>query len=329
MKLKNLSFDDPRWDKFCWESDDCWFYHTTDNMKYSLEYCRKDTELLAFYIEDGNENILSICPLMRYKNKLSFCGSESPNPALQNSLSAQLSKKLLRQMFSKIDEIAMNSELDECIMCLDPLAKNHLTQFTYNYLMKYGYENVSLNTQIIDLDKDERTLWGEIKKSHRNEIKKGNTKFKIVMYEPFKNNLKHYEVFKNLHFLAAGRKTRPDETWDLQYKWMLQGNTVLSIAYLEDQPVGGILASLYKNNGVYAISANHPDYGEFPITHSIQWEMIKWLKQNRYRYYVLGIQYFSEQPYSHPTHKDIDISLFKRHFGGFTVTFHRGIKKYT
>lgn len=49
-------------------------------------------------------------------------------------------------------------------MNLSTLAKNHLSPFSYNYLMRYGYENISLNTQILVLDKDERTLWGEIKK---------------------------------------------------------------------------------------------------------------------------------------------------------------------
>ena len=56
--------------------------------------------------------------------------------------------------------------------------------------------------------------------------------------------------------------------------------------------------------------------------------MIKWLRQNRYKYYELGYQYFSDQPYDHPSQKEINISSFKRHFGGYTITRHRGIKRY-
>ena len=122
--------------------------------------------------------------------------------------------------------------------------------------------------------------------------------------------------------------TRSEKTWDLQDKWIKKGNGIIIIAFLEDRPVGGIYTLLYKNGAYYGISANHPDYKYLPISHSIQWEMIKWLRYNRYKYYELGYQYFSPQPYSNPTQKEIEISLFKRHFGGYTLIHYRGIKRY-
>ena len=328
MKIKDFSFDNSRWDKFCFESDDCWFYHTSDWMAYTLEYSNEDSELLAFYIEDGNGDILAICPLIREKNKLSFGGSFGPNPALRNKVSRKITKSLLSQIFSKIDSKATEYDLDESNMNLLTLAKNNLSPFSYNYLMRYGYENVSLNTQILVLDKDERTLWGEIKKSHRNEINRGEKQFEFVIDLPYTTDDTLFKEFKKLHFLAAGRMTRSEKTWIMQHQWKVNGNAVMTLAYLDDMPVGGIITILYKDGAYYGISANHPDYENLPISHSIQWQIIKWLKQNRYKYYELGTQYFSDQPYNHPSQKDINISLFKRHFGGCTITNHRGIKRY-
>ena len=37
--------------------------------------------------------------------------------------------------------------------------------------MRYGFYNVSLNTQILDLSKTENDLWYDMRKSHRNGIK--------------------------------------------------------------------------------------------------------------------------------------------------------------
>lgn len=329
MKIKNFTLDNPRWDKFCLESDDCWFYHTSHFIKYTLEYGGKGSENLSFYIEDGNHEIIAIIPLIRHKKQFIFSGTYAPAPALRNGLSNKLSKKLLSQIFSEIDRLAEINEIENCLISLTPLAKNNSKKFNYNYLMKYGFENISLNTQIIDLNKDEKILWGDIKKSHRYEIKNGESKFKFSIALPNSKNDKLFYEFKNLHFLSAGRMTRSELTWELQKSWIENGNGILINAYLDDVPVGGIYTILYKNGGYYGFSANHPDYDQkFSISHSIQWEIIKWLKFNRFRYYDLGIQFFSEQPYSHPTPKEIDISLFKRHFGGYTTSFYIGIKRF-
>ncbi len=328
MKIKKFLFDNSRWDRFCLESNDCWFYHTSDWIRYTLEYGGEESKLISFFIEDGNNDIIAICPLIRFKNKFVFSGSNGPNPALRNGISADLSKKLLNQIFSEIDSLASQEGIDECLMSLTSLAKNHLGLFTYNYLMKYNFENISLNTQIIDLDKDERTLWRDIKKSNRFEIKKGNNLFKFSIVKPLSYKSREFEEFKKLHFLAAGRLTRSEKSWEIQYDWITKGNGIVILAYLDEKPIGGIYTILYKDGGYYGISANHPDYEQYSISHAIQWKMIKWLKGNRYKYYELGIQQFSAQNYDHPTEKDIQISLFKRHFGGKTITFHRGIKKF-
>lgn len=329
MGIKRLTLNDPKWDEFCLESDDCWFYHTSEWIEYTLEYGGKDSELLSFFIEDGNKDILAICPLIRNKNKLIFSGNNGPNPALRNELSTKISKELIKKIFVEIDSIADKYEINECLMSLTPLTKNNLSNYTFNYLMRYGFENVSLNTQIIDLERDEKTLWGDIKKSHRNEIKKGEELFKFTIVSQHCNDLALFKEFKNLHKLAAGRQTRSDLSWDLQYEWITKGYGLLVIANLDDVPIGGAYSLLYKNAAYYGISANHPDYDEkLPISHSILWEMIKWLKQNRYDFFETGIQYYSNQPYDTPSEKDLQISLFKRHFGGFTITFHRGKKEY-
>ncbi len=329
MKIKEFKLDNPQWDEFCLDSDDCWFWHTSLWMEYTKEYGGEDSEIISFYLVDGTGNIIAICPLIRHNKIFSYVGAFTPNPALKNGLSMKISKRLLNTIFLEIDKRAKEYNIQEVSMNLTSLAKNHLKKFSYNYLMRYNFDNVSLNTQIIDFKKDIRTLWGEIKKSHRNEIKRGKKIFSFDYVLPHETKSKEYGELKNLHFLSAGRKTRSDESWEIGFKIKLNKNAIIILAKLNDIIVGGIYTFLYKNCAYYGISANHPNYDtRYSISHSIMWEMIKWLKHNRYDYFELGQQYFSNQPYSHPTQKEIDISLFKRHFGGFIVTHHKGLKKY-
>lgn len=72
--------------------------------------------------------------------------------------------------------------------------------------------------------------------------------------------------------------TRSEKTWILQHQWKVKGNAVIILAYLDEMPVGGICTILYKDDAYYGISANHPDYENLPISHSIQWQIIKWLR---------------------------------------------------
>ena len=326
MIIRKFNFDNNKWDKFCYKSDDCWFYHTSEFIEYVIEYSGKNTENFSFYIEDKNTDLLAICPLIRNDNKFIFPGHTGPAPALRNALSEKIKKSILRQIFNYIEQLAKEYNIEECIMGLSPLAKNNSSPFNYNFLMKYGFENISLNTQILLLDKNKDLIWNEIKKSHRNEIKSGKKLFKFIKDEPYSKDTKYFFEFKKLHFLAAGRMTRSEKTWDLQRQWKEKGNAIIILAYMDDKPVGGIFTMLYKDCAYYGVSANHPDYEKYSISHSIQWEIIKWLQKNRFKCYELGLQLFSDQPYSHPSQKEIDISLFKRHFGGYTVSYYMGKK---
>ena len=68
--------------------------------------------MLSFYIEDGNKEILAICPLIRNQNKLIFSGHFGPNPALRNGLSTSLHKKLMSHILSEIDLIDQEKKIE-------------------------------------------------------------------------------------------------------------------------------------------------------------------------------------------------------------------------
>src|ERR1043166_8287973 len=68
-----------RWDAFCAESPEAYFWHTRAWSDYSLAY-RPGSVDLSFAIEDQNGKLVAICPLLKEDEQFT-CGGE-PGPAL-------------------------------------------------------------------------------------------------------------------------------------------------------------------------------------------------------------------------------------------------------
>ena len=60
----------------------------------------------------------------------------------------------------------------------------------------------------------------------------------------------------------------------------------------------------------------------------MQWHAICTLKERNIKYYDLGIQVYGEQYGSMPSEKEINISRFKRGFGGYPIPIYSGMKYY-
>src|ERR1043166_1583797 len=67
-----------RWDAFCAESPEAYFWHTRAWSDYSLAY-RPGSVDLSFAIEDQNGKLVAICPLLKEDEQFT-CGGE-PGPA--------------------------------------------------------------------------------------------------------------------------------------------------------------------------------------------------------------------------------------------------------
>ena len=58
----------------------------------------------------------------------------------------------------------------------------------------------------------------------------------------------------------------------------------------------------------------------------LQYKVMMWLKEHGVLYYDIGEQVFGDSLYDFPSEKILNISSFKRGFGGYTVPMFRGVK---
>jgi len=319
-----IATPDARWNDFVQSSPDGWWWHRSEWLGYSLAYTGGDS--WSFMVTE-NKQVLAICPLIRKNNELDMFWS----PLFSNDLNPRKLERVIDFLFKYVDQIMREQKFRRVSMMIYPLSFP-----SYNYLMKQGYHDISLNTQVIDLHQPLSDIHSAMRKGHDYDIDRGLKELQVRIFDkhgletqylpPFDTLRWIFGHYCNLHERDAGRITRPQITFDMQREWIIQGNAILLSAEYGDRFNGFSYIFLYKDKAYYGSACSDPDYHGLPIGHVLTWKTIEWLKEHGYRYYELGIQYYGPQLYSHPTDKEISISKFKRGFGGFTVPLFRGEK---
>lgn len=319
-----------KWDDLCEKSDDAWFWHTSAWLQYSLAY-RPDLSSTdkSFMIFDQDNQPLGICPLFLERAQFegqeiyefAFGGWPLPPPAFINGLSTKRKEELSKATYQHIDMLAAEHGVSRSLIRISPLTPN-----SFNSLMKYGYLDISLNTQLIDCSAPLETIKKGLRKGHISDLKRALKASKITVVD--KTNITE-EIFRNyeeLHIKASGRRTRPQSTFDMMLAMIRRGNAILVTAQHNNAYVGHSMVIVYKTRAYYASAATDPDYDSFPLSHAMQWLAIEWLHERGYDLYEIGLQRYGNQIHDTPTAKELQIAHFKRGFGGQTVPLFTGEK---
>lgn len=322
------------WDEFCQTSDDAWFWHTTEWMDYALILRPQHASKQLSFAVKNNNKIIAICPLIMnsISDKRVFCSDlnvPGETPAILSGLISRQRTKLYTLMFGHVDNLAKEYGVASCLMKLTPTAPAFYKAIQYNFLMRFGFYNTSLHTQIIDLSKSLEQLMFEMRDSHRYDIRRGDKLYTTTVFDSSTITKDIFDQYRIMHHKAAGRITRQIETFEMMYQMIKNSHAILCIAENNLKPVSCAYVNVYKDGALYSSSCEDPDIcTPVPVSHCIQWNIIKWLKENGIIHYEIGKQQFGEQPYDHPSKKDISISTFKRGFGGSTVPWFSGEKHY-
>jgi len=330
MEIVNLTSDKYKeWNDFCLANDDAWFFHTADWLEYTLNYKPElKTKNLGFMIYKEKE-LVAVVPLTMEINEFSFGGGKIPMPVLKDSLSKENRELVSRFIYEHIDRLALENKVLRISLKDDPLCHSSFFKFHSNNFLKYGYIDVSLNTQLIDLGKTEKELWEDLRRNHHRNIQKArDEKFEINFYTSENITKDIFGAYKEMHHRAAGRKTRPDKTFELMFDWIKKDMAFLIFVELGGKKIGSEYYLVYKNNVYGASAANDPDYDHLPVRHFLEWESILWMKKRGFSFYEIGLQQYGTLPYDFPDAKQLNISHFKKGFGGVTVPLFMAEKYY-
>jgi len=312
------------WNRVITQSEDAWFWHSTDWLAFVKAVgAEAFVEDLSFLIYNGRE-VVAICPVILEERdgyrRFTYLGEFLPFPAFSRGVALELRMKALEYYASTLKRIAQTRDVAYTRVIVPVLAPVSIGPCvsTWNHLLRYGYLDASASTQIILLGETEETLWGNVRKGHRSDIKRAGESCEIRFWDRHTITSGKFDEYRQLHARDAGRVTRAADTFEMMLDWIRSGAAALVEASHAGTAAAFSLLILFREGAYYASACREPDLTHLPAMHLIQWETIRWLKSNGYHQYDLGAQYFGPRWDHVPTAKDISIARFKRGFGGVT-----------
>ena len=159
MEILPLTKDEyQQWNEFCLTSSDAWFWHSAYWLEYTLDYIAGSSSLSFMVME--NKQTLAICPLILKDNEFDLFWA----PTFAD-MSDKKKERVIDFTFEQIDRLALENKVKRASFMIYPLSFPK-----YNYLMKQGYIDISLNTQVIDLRQDLKAIHSAMRKGHDYDI---------------------------------------------------------------------------------------------------------------------------------------------------------------
>ena len=190
-----------------------------------------------------------------------------------------------------IEEVRRLWDISRDIQYLDYLHDGEL-DYASKWLLTHGHVAIPFYTHIIDLHVNQ---WRDVRKSYQNLINQS---------EPHKL-VTDIMQYKKLHEELSGRRTRPAQTWKIQQK-MIDAEEAFILMYEDDS--GG---AMFMVDGDWAYYASAKCRGN---SHGLVWAGLKECERRGVRYVEMGEQVLFGDS------KQVNISNFKRGFGGHTYT---------
>ena len=245
-------------------------------------------------------------------NKTDLVFGEIPCIVLENK--PKLTAKAAKTFFQEFNRFA--EDVSGSIWYRDFMIQGVLTSLSTHLLQK-GAIAKPIFSQVIDL-KDEKSLQkSSIRKSYKSLINWGKRELQPKIYDESNITWDHMNVFRQLHIDEAGRETRSEASWRLQYKMVKAGEAFVVFGHLNDQIVSAGFFMHTNTNCYYGVSASRRDLFKKPMFHSLMWTAIFHAKKLGCKWFEVGDQLYPNHPHANPpTKKELNISKFKAGFGG-------------
>jgi hypothetical protein len=298
-------------------------------IQYQRQYAARNLQEDLSFVAVEKSTPLAICPLFLEAHndslQLSYAGGHQVAPLVKTTVPDSYRRKVEDFCYKTIDAYAKEKGTTKAMIMNDQTCDI----WSHNELMRYGYVDSSISTAVIDLSLSEPQLWANLRKSFKPIINKALKQFSGFIMDWQNATFAVHELYRDLHRKAAGRVTRPKETFDLQFQ-LLKDNNAILIGMRQDKEVVALTYFIHNGqNAYYASDAKDPDFrSDVPVQHAIIWQAIRYYREKGFGFLDLGWQHFGHQLLDHPSKKDMDISFFKRGFGGRLVPLYQGTKYY-
>lgn len=193
-----------------------YYFYLQSTVEYYVAYYKANNSINLSFVFYDDHTPVGIMPLMIYKKSdhkwiITSNGIEIIEPIFIKLLAPKLKKKLENNLKNLIFDIAKKLNINQC-----QLVNINVFELSDWYLMwaETANEVFSTHHKFVDLSLSLQEIYSGFRKSFRPLVNKGIREFNIQAHEKISDKL--FNSFKLLHKKAAGRITRPNESWDIQ-----------------------------------------------------------------------------------------------------------------
>lgn len=279
------------WDAFVRERPWGWWFHTSAWLEYSLAYApgSRDASVAAVL---GGRIVAALPFVIGSDGRQTHGGQVTPAPLLDSAVVSSVTGDDWNDASSQMWRPGQVPE--------GGVPVSHVLAETV--------------THVVDLSRGREAVWAGLRKSYKPLIHKAEREFEIASLSaaPEEACVRAIEVARDVHYTAAGRRTRSAETWAMQARWMHQGYGVLATASRGLDVYGFAYGVRFKDWAYYCSGATL----QKNLSHALVWQLMQHMQSDagyRTRYFEVGHDAETDDE------KAKSIAFFKAGFGGERV----------
>ena len=250
------------------------------------------------------------------QSRLTSQGEPILPPLFTADASPRTAKKIISECLDALEQTASLGR--GAMLCAEPprpgLAGEGLSEF-YRQAFRRGAETVAVRHDMyVDLKPNMDEIRSGWRKSYRPLVTSGLRTWSVHLVDAQNASAETWETFRQLHCHVAGRETRPRETWDLQWRMILDGEALLVwLADAGERMVGGGFFQFTDSEALYSVAAYDRDLFDKPLGHVVQARATEEFKRRGISWYKLGELKFAGD-HDKPNAKELSIGAFKQGF---------------
>jgi len=292
------------------------YYQCSAYSKSSLDYRKRiaqdndfDCVNESYVVCIDDKPVIALIGAKTKKDKITNFDAYSGRPCLVVVNHDKISAKINSFFFKELDSFL--EDVSGFFHYRDPLVNGCISPVTKR-LLSIGGSVTQFYTQVIDLETEEIELKKSIRKSFKSLINWGSRELDVSIRTSEDIRFEDILLFKELHYIESGKRTRSDESWKAQYNMIKNNDAFLVTALSNKELVAVGFFTMSSNSCYYGASASRRDLFQKPLFHSIMWAAMMHAQKLNCRWFETGEQRFEG------SEKELGISFFKAGFGGIT-----------
>ena len=178
----------------------------------------------------------------------------------------------------------------------------------YEILKKYNYEERF--TYILNLDQDIDNVWKNLNKKCRNMIRKAEkSDVKIIEGDKKEYLEEYYKMVEDAYKKSNIKPPISTKYYKILFEALYPNNLKILFAEYDGRLIAGAIFPYFEDRIYYWDGASHQEYNKVAPNNLIQWHLIEWAVENRFKVYdMIGANIPS-------------IAKFKASFGGDRIGY--------